>query len=363
MNITVGGNFRLYTPNSHGTIFSDTNGRKITNYEYGIYGGAEKKLMGDQLKLNLTVRMDKNENFNYLFSPALSAVYTYEKHIFRVSLSSAIRNPTLVDQYLYYNVGRAILVGNLNGFDSLVTVPSLLNFFDTQRKDTLDYFNVHPVQPEQVKTIEAGWRASLWQHVYIDAEVYYSFYKNFIGYNLGAAIDYNKMFNRINSYQVYRVAANATSTVTTQGANIGITYYFRGNYSLDGNYSYNHLNKKGADDPLIPAFNTPLNKYNLGFSGRDLSFRMGSWRTNHFGFSINYKWVQGYLFEGSPQFTGAIPSYGLVDAQITKAYPQIYLTMKLGASNLLNNYHYEVYGGPAIGRLAYLQIIFNLPVK
>ena len=36
-------------------------------------------------------------------------------NIFRLSLSSAIRNPTLSDQYLFYNVGRAILIGNLEG--------------------------------------------------------------------------------------------------------------------------------------------------------------------------------------------------------------------------------------------------------
>ena len=32
------------------------------------------------------------------------------------------------------------------------------------------------------------------------------------------------------------------------------------------------------------------------------------------GAGVNYKWVEGFLFEGSPQFTGSIPSYGLVDA-------------------------------------------------
>jgi outer membrane receptor protein involved in Fe transport len=111
MDIITGANYRAYRPNSHGTIFSDTAGRVIKNSEFGVYGGLEKRVMDSALKLNFTIRMDKNENFDYLFSPAASAVYTVMKHTFRVSFSSAIRNPTLADQYLYYNVGRAIPCG------------------------------------------------------------------------------------------------------------------------------------------------------------------------------------------------------------------------------------------------------------
>ncbi|RYZ51336.1 MAG: TonB-dependent receptor, partial [Sphingobacteriales bacterium] len=125
-DFTVGGNFRLYTPNSQGTIFSDTAGKRIRNHEFGIYGGLEKKVMDDKLKINLTLRMDKNQNFDALFSPAASLVYQIRPEDYlRLSFSSAIRNPTLSDQYLYYQVGRAVLIGNLTGFEGLVTVPSL----------------------------------------------------------------------------------------------------------------------------------------------------------------------------------------------------------------------------------------------
>jgi hypothetical protein len=43
----VGGNYRLYTPNSDGTIFSDTAGTRITNSEFGLYAGLEEKMMED----------------------------------------------------------------------------------------------------------------------------------------------------------------------------------------------------------------------------------------------------------------------------------------------------------------------------
>ena len=39
-------------------------------------------------------------------------------------------------------------------------------------------------------------------------------------------------------------------------------------------------------------------------------------RFKHWSGNVNFKWIQGFLFEGSPQFTGFVPSYYLLDAQI-----------------------------------------------
>ena len=139
-------------------------------------------------------------------------------------------------------------------------------------------------------------------------------------------------------------------------------YLFIGKYfSLNGNYSWNELNKNGSEDPIIPAFNTPRNKYNLGFSGREIeAVLFNKIKMKNYSYNINYKWVQGFLFEGSPQFTGEITDYNLLDVQVSKSIPEIKSVFKLGASNLLNNEHYEVYGGPLVGRLAYFSVIISL---
>ncbi|MDX5428746.1 MAG: hypothetical protein LPK46_10095, partial [Bacteroidota bacterium] len=71
------------------------------------------------------------------------------------------------------------------------------------------------------------------------------------------------------------------------------------------------------------------------------------------------KWVQGFLFEGSPQFTGRINDYDMLDAQVSQRIEKWDLTLKLGASNLLNNKVYQVYGGPRVGRLAYFSILYE----
>ena len=357
VDIIVGTNLRLYRPNSEGTIFADTNGRVIKNYEYGFYTGFEKAI--NKFRFNLTTRLDKNQNFDYIISPALSAVYSLKpNHILRASFSAAVRNPTLADQYLYYNVGRAILLGNTTGYDSLVTVESLLNYLIYQ--DPLQYFSIKKIEPERVRTVEVGYRGTLAKDIFVDVVAYFSRYTNFIGYKVGAQVTPIPNTTLLNINNIFRIASNSEEIVYTYGFAGGINYYFTKFISFYGNYSYNKLDKKSTD-PLIPAFNTPLNKFNLGITGRDLDVMLfNSVRLKNYGFSINYRWVQGFQFEGSPQFTGYVPQYAFVDAQISKRIPAIKSTFKLGASNLLDKNTFTVYGGPSTGRLAYFSVLVEL---
>jgi len=354
--ITIGGNVRIYTPRSGGSLFSDTNGVSIVNKEFGIYGGIEKKFFGDKFIAKATMRLDKNENFDYLPSPAASVIWQpNKKHSLRSTFTSAIRNPTLLNQYMYYNVGRAKLVGNINGYDSLVTVESLRDFYYTQNPDTLAYFNLDPIKPEEVKSIEFGYRGSVFNNVYVDLNYYYSFYTNFIGYINGVDIFVTPL-NTPFVNEVYRIATNSLETITTQGFAIGIDYYIGDHYGVNGNYSWNKLNKE-SNDPVIPAYNTPENKFNLGFRGRDISIK--KLKLNGLGFNVNYKWIQGFIYEGSPQFTGSIPTYSLLDLQMNKIFEKPNITFKLGASNIVNNKVLQVYGGPYIGRMIYASISFD----
>lgn len=357
--ITVGANYRLYRPESQGTVFSDTSGVEIKNSEVGFYTGIEKSFANNKMKAQAAIRADKNQNFDWLFSPAASLVYTPSpNNFFRLSFSSAIRNPTLADQYLLLNVGRATLAGNISGAQDLITVESLVNFFDTQVRDTLVYFDVDPIRPEEVKTFELGFRTTLFDNVYVDAGYYYSIYDNFIGYKIGVDAEFDNFGFPIGPVRAFRYSANSNNTVTTQGFSIGFNYYMASNYTLNGNYSWNKLNTE-IDDDIIPAFNTPEHKFNIGFSGRSLELDLGGMTVRNVGFNINYKWIEGFIFEGSPQFTGFVPTYDLLDAQINFGFPKINSTIKFGASNVLNKMNFQTYGGPRIGRLAYITFTYE----
>ncbi|MDC0303369.1 TonB-dependent receptor, partial [Flavobacteriales bacterium] len=279
-------------------------------------------------------------------------------------------------QYLYYDVGRAILIGNINGFDNLIETESFVDYLNSinLNDSLLSYFNVAPIVPEKVKTIEAGYRGFFFGHLYVDASYYLSFYDDFIGYQLGVQSGFDTIIGLPIDPIVYRVSANSSNQVITQGASVGLSYYFKNKYTVTGNYSWNKLQKTNPDDPIIPAFNTPEHKFNLGFSARDL----GKTKLGHFGFSLNYKWIQGFIFEGSPQFTGLVPTYDMFDAQVNYRIPNKLITFKLGASNIfgiqplfqdgstsekfknaLNNNNSQVYGGPRVGRMAYLSVLFE----
>ncbi len=353
--ITVGANGRLYAPNSRGSIFRDTFDR-ITNFEFGLYGGISKSVFDEKLNLQFTLRADKNQNFNWLFSPAASIVWKpAQNNYLRASFSSAIRNPTLQDQYLFLNVGPAILAGNLNGVTDFLLLDDLNEWLATNDPAILERkVDIDPVRPERVRTLEFGYRTTLFQKLYVDAGFYYNWYTDFLGFFIGADVETDD-FGRPRKVQVFRYAANSTSQVQSQGFSIGLSYYFARYFQASGNYSWNRLVTE-TDDPVVPAFNTPEHKFNLGLSGRDIP--IGSPRVT-FGFNVNYKWIEGFLFEGSPQFTGFIPTYDLLDAQVNVRVSRINTTFKVGASNVLDQRQFQTYGGPAIGRLAYASVVYD----
>ena len=369
--VRIGANFRRYTPNSAGTIFSDTAGVVITNQEMGLYAGARKRMAEDKLILTGSLRADKNQNFNWVFSPAASMVWKpREEDYLRVSFSSALRNPTLADQYLFLDVGPATLVGNLEGREDLVTLSSFVDYRNSisataglpfGNLDTLQYFDIAPLRPEQVRSLEIGYRTTLWDKLYLDGSWYYSQYNHFIGYNIGLDVLFqNPTFpEAVTGLDVYRYAANSLSTVRTTGASIGANWYAGDHWMLSGNYSWNRLVKTDENDPIIPAFNTPEHKYNLGLSARDLRLREAS----TWGAGLNYKWVQGFVFEGSPQFTGLVPTFDVLDIQANARIDAWNMTIKAGASNVLENLHSEAYGGPSVGRLAYLSLLFEVDTR
>jgi len=356
--ITLGGNGRVYTPKSGGSLFSDTGSNVIINKEYGGYFGIEKKFLSDQLMLKASIRVDKNQNFDFLPTPAVSLIYNIDDNsTVRATFTSAIRNPTLLNQYMYYNVGRAKLVGNINGYDSLVTIESLRTYtYSEFEKDSLEYFSVNPISPEKVKCLDIGYRGVINRKLYVDAGYYFNWYTNFIGFVTGADIFIDPFLGNPYILDVYRIATNSTEKITTQGFSLGINYYLDNQFTINANYSWNKLNQIN-DDPIIPAYNTPENKFNVGINGKEIDVSL--FNIGKISFNTNYKWVQGFIFEGSPQFTGEIPSYGLLDFQVTKQISKLDLAIKLGASNILNNEVIQVYGGPFIGRMAYLSLLFE----
>lgn len=363
-SITLGANLRAYRPDTRGTILLDETDEKIKTWEMGAYTGFEKLFFNGKLTANAALRVDKHENFDWITSPAASLVYhPKQQQFWRFSFSAGIRNPILVEQYLHLQSGRTIFSGNLDGRKHLITTDSYNDYREKLELNKLQYFDVPGIKPEKVKSFEIGYRNTLLDKVYVDGSYFFNVYDNFLGYRIGIEASFDTLSSLPNDFQLYRISGNSMNTVTTQGFAVALHYYFGRYFQLKGNYSWNRLNKVFENDPIIPAFNTPEHKYNFGVSGRDLPLRWGEKHRSSFGFALNYKYVGGFLFESSPQFTGEVESYNLLDVQLNCLFKTIYTTLKVGASNLLNNKVYQAYGSPEIGRMAYVTLTYDFLIK
>ena len=346
----------MYTPYSEGTIFIDTSGTTFTTYEYGFYTGAEKKIAGDRLKLNLALRVDKHENYDYLVSPALSAQYRInQQHALRFSLSSALRNPTLIDQYYYFRVGSAILLGNITGYENLITLESFEDYLDNGLdQNLLEYFDEPPIVPEKALASEIAYSGVFFNNkLDVNATTYFNRYRDFIGYKIGLDVPFFMGFPGIPD--IFRFAANAKETTYTTGFSAGFTLFASPVTRLTGNYSWNKIFLVG-DDPLIPAYNTPEHKFNLGLSAYDFEWA----GLKHLGYGISFRWVEGYEFQSSPQFTGKIPAQILLNGYVGKGFPSLNSILKISGSNLLNRQQNGLYGGPAVGRFIFVSWNYSL---
>jgi len=383
MNIIVGGSVRRYHPSSYGTIFSDSlknpadtleNGRNDPEAEYvnldtytgGAFVQGSKSLFDDHLKLVGSARLDKHENFDLQFSPRLSVIYQTDNQTFRVSGLSAFRSPTLQDQYINLDLGPVKLLGNTEGYDNLYTRSSVqqvenaidtLNGFPQETLAKLDTINLDPVQPEQVKTLEIGYRGMFIKKFYIDLTGYFSVYDHFIGEvraarpktgEAGEETGVNDILT--GNYEVVQIPTNAEESVETYGGSIGLNYYFARYLNASANYTYADISVD-EDDPIIPGFNTPEHKFNIGLSGNRV------WKG--FGFSTNLKWVDEYMWRSSFG-DGMVESYYTVDARLFYELDNYYTTISLGASNLTNNKFRTAYGAPEIGRLIYASLKVEL---
>jgi iron complex outermembrane receptor protein len=391
MDLMVGGNFRYYSPNSFGTIFTDTllnpadtladgsadpnaEFKKLSLWEMGAFLQGSKRFFNDKFRVIGSVRIDKNQNFEPQFSPRLSLAYNLKSHNFRIGAQSAFRTPTLQNQFIDLNLGPITLIGNLNGIQNVYTLNSVTAFKDSLNAVNGDLNAVdHKIlqakeykalQPEQVKTIEFGYRGMFKNKLFIDADVYFNQYTNFIadvrvvrpqnGTMAGEESGFDAVIT--NKYDVYQVPVNSQKTVNSFGAGIAISYAISKNYQASVNYTYAQLLTQTLEDDLIPGFNTAPHKINVGITGKNV------WK--NLGFTTNFQYVEGFEWQ-STFGDGRVNSYTVLDLQLNYPFKvkDNELIVRVGSSNLLNQQRREIYGGPMIGRMIYTTIGFNLDRK
>ena len=80
---------------------------------------------------------------------------------------------------------------------------------------------------------------------------------------------------------------------------------------------------------------------------------------NLIGFNVNWRWQEGFFYENDFA-QGDLPAYHVVDASINFKRPKIKSLIKIGATNLLNQYYRTAVGNPSIGGLYYISFAYNV---
>jgi outer membrane receptor protein involved in Fe transport len=404
--VQVGGSFRAYNLNSGGTIYTDNDGA-INYSEFGMYTQVQKDVeLSDLVKLKLTgsLRFDKSELFDGFFSPRLSAGFTIARdHNIRASFQTGFRNPTTQNLYIGLDVGRAVLIGGafdnperytkeysvanntLSPFGSLIlgsplvsisgagaynnsfTASSVSNdFSQSGNPSDLTIGNPNLAQPEQVSSFELGYRGKVNGFV-IDASAYYNIYQDFLATknviapfygdveltetvpNTSTPLAVAAIAN--GDFQVYQTYTNSDEEVKSYGAAIGLSTKVFNGFDLGANYTYSILDFDVAANPDVrTSFNTPEHKIKASFGKTDLF--------ENFGFNLSWRWSDNYFWEAGFG-DGEIPAFNVIDAQVNYRIPKYKSTIKLGATNLLQDEYYTAFGTGFIGSQYYLSLTIN----
>ena len=77
------------------------------------------------------------------------------------------------------------------------------------------------------------------------------------------------------------------------------------------------------------------------------------------GFNVTWRWQDDVNYEGDFA-TGFVPAYQTVDGQLSYKFPEQKVLLKIGATNLLNQYYRDGFGNATIGGVYYVSIGYNL---
>ena len=362
-DIIVGANYKRYVLNSEGTLFADSAG-KIGINEVGIYAQAIRRFINDKLKIIASGRYDKNQNFDGKFTPRVSAVITVAPdNNLRLSYQQAYRFPSTQQQWINLRVGGGTrLLGGLQTLQDYYKFSSnaVYDVTTLQASNTLTVRKFDKFKAETVNEVEAGYKGLLLhKKLLIDIYGYYGIYKDFIARTLVAQsvsgnandVTIQNVVSNSPLVTIYSVPTNITSKVKTYGFGVGIDYSLPRDFSIGVNASSDKITDVPAG--FVAAFNAPL--YRVGAYIANSGFGYN----NRLGFNISWRWQDDVDYQGDFA-NGHVPAYNTVDGQISYKFPVEKILLKLGATNLFNQYYRNGFGNAAIGGLYYVSFGYNL---
>ena len=155
--------------------------------------------------------------------------------------------------------------------------------------------------------------------------------------------------NNVDGTPIFALASYTNAgAVDTQGIDLGLNLYLNSELVLDFTYSWFDFDVQELgvlNSPIIP--NAPENKFAAGIT----------YNGDRWGGSLKYRWVDDFEWEAGA-FAGPVPSYSVVNLSGNYNLNER-VTLGLNVSNLLEDEHWESFGGDIIERRALGYVAFK----
>jgi len=385
-NVQVGGSYRRYSLRSDGSIFTDYDGPIFIN-ERAVFAQYIQKLFDGHLKLNASARFDKQNQFPVHFSPRFAVVWLPDeakKHSLRLAYQTGFRNPTTQDLYIGLDLGYAALIGAApdnwdrykeEGFDNngntyvltgrdaytnSYTLSSFMKFARTRNPADLQVARIRPIGPEEIRSLEIGYRGELGRGWSVDLVGYKNHYEDFIANYYVVAIprsygsvEDGSAVNGIiqGAYKPASTYTNSSIPMDSYGLDVNFLKKWDNGYRLNLIYDYAKLDfDREAHPDVFTYFNTPENTVKVILSNPQVY--------KNFGFSVAYKYMDKYLWESSFA-TGWVPEHQTVDAMVSYKVPQYNLMFKMGGTNIFGPEYIVAPGTGKIGKVFYFSLQYG----
>jgi outer membrane receptor for ferrienterochelin and colicins len=393
-------------PNTFGTSLADSDkaGEQGANLiKITQLGGAlqlEKKL-GAGFKLVGGARLDNHSVFGNLFAPKVGIVKAVSGGSVRLTYGRAYAAPIILFQYA--NVF-GLVFGNGNG---VTYIPNGANTTDVAARKITE-----KLVPEEISTIEFGYKGLIGKKLYFDMNAYYNQSQNFLSPAItvgGRALSVGDIVIPTQNLLLGgTVATNGTLSgaafstyfnygeVASWGADFGLNYFLTPSVVLGAKYSYfnsditndnikNDANRDGYVSLEERSLNAAKNRFSSTLSFTNLA--KGKAFAN-----LSLRWVEAFDFYSGNQIgtaagqgkrgvvlgptlaNGSRVSYlknydwgplgGFTTIDISGGYRfSKVFSVGTSISNLFNTKQREFVGSPLIGRLFTLELKATIPHK
>jgi len=352
--------------------------KPVNEHMEGVYAQLDY-FFTDKLKFVLAGRQDFSTLHDPRFSPKAALVYSFNPgHSLRLTISQAFQSPNYSEFFMKIPVAPAVNLSAIeNGLSAAFGGRDLGLGFKNIPVFGLGNENL---KVEEITGFEIGYSNVFARKLIFHLNYYRNKLKNFItdplpGVNpaygpyappselppeIRAAIVttlqknlppslFALMSNSLEDGSAIFAAASYTNAgkVNSQGTELDLRYFLGERWNVDFNYTWFDYKVKEeliADKILA---NTPEHRINLGMA----------YVSDRFDMSLRYRWVDGFPWAAGI-FAGDIKSYSLIELTSNFKIGDGF-SFGVNISNLLNNKHYEIFGGDILRRRAVASISYR----